>query len=206
MLMMIKPDGTVRFLTVAEHLQQKAVIYLDRELTVFLYPNKKQPFVIRPTEHECAGTYIDIFALRFGQKEQLWRKVADGRVPIQFGCPRAERDALLFLPLDELIENPRLCCQNPDCQYWSPPTGVKGRYAFNCILMRYRAIGVFDQKIGLTLEEIGRIYGCSRERIRQIQERALNRMRHHARSERLMVFHEHVRDYRDFSSPIMLET
>ena len=204
--MIISSDGTVHFLTVAEHFQQKAVIYRDRELTVFLYPNKKQPFVIRPTEQECAGTYIDLFALRFGQKEQLWRKVADGRVSISFGCSRAERDVMLFLPLNELVDNPRVCCcQQSDCQYWSPPTGVKGRYAFNCILMRYRAIGVFDQKIGLTLEEVGRIYGCSRERIRQIQERALNRMRHHARSEKLSVFHEHVLDYRDYSSQMGAE-
>ena len=71
--------------------------------------------------------------------------------------------------------------------------------------MRYRAIGVFDQKVGLTLEEVGRIYGCSRERIRQIQERALNRMRHHVRIEKLSVFHDRVLDYRDYGRESSLQ-
>ncbi len=122
--------------------------------------------------------YIDLFALRFGQKEQLQRKTGTGWTPIQYGCPRSERDAILFLPVEEVIdENTQHSCPYKACQYWSNPTGVKGRYAFNCILVRYRAMGLIDQKVGLTLEEVSRIYACTRERIRQIQDRALQRMR-----------------------------
>lgn len=203
--MIITSENTIRFLSVAEHLQRKAVVYQDRETTVYLYPNKQHPFVIQPGQEDATSTYIDMFALRFGQKEQLWRKVGEGRVLIHVGCSRAERDAMLYLPLEELVEHPLRCCEDSSCQYWSPPTGVKGRYAFSCILMRYRAIGVFDQKVGLTLEEVGRIYGCSRERIRQIQERALNRMRHHVRIEKLSVFHDRVLDYRDYGRESSLQ-
>ena len=40
----------------------------------------------------------------------------------------------------------------------------------------------------LTLEEIGKIMGITRERVRQIKERALQRLRHISRSRRLKPF------------------
>lgn len=43
----------------------------------------------------------------------------------------------------------------------------------------------FTEKGVLTLEEVGEIYGLTRERIRQIEDKALRRMRHHTRSQRL---------------------
>ena len=202
--MIIQPDGNIRFLTVAEHLQRKAVVYQDSERTVSLYPNKRQSLVIQPGGSE--SVYIDLFALRFGQKEQLRRKTASGWESIQYGCSRMIRDGLLFLPLNEIVDNAECqCCPQHACQYWSHPTGVKGRYAFTCILIRYRALGVFDQRMGLTLEEVGRIYGCTRERIRQIQVRAMERMRHHTRLEKVRVFHEHILDYRDYTTGNTLE-
>ena len=195
--MIIKPDGTVRFLTVAEHLQRKTVVYQDSEYIVHLYPNKKDPFLIEAGRGE--GLYIDLFALRFGQKERLRRKVSTGWAPIHYGCPRSARDAIFFLPVDEVIdEGTRHRCPYKACQYWSNPTGIKGRYAINCILVRYRAMGVIDQKPGLTLEEVSRIYGCTREQIRQIQERAMQRMRHDSRQGRIKVFRERIPDYRDY--------
>lgn len=202
--MIIMSDGTCRFLTVAEHLQRKAMVYQDCEHSVFLYPNKRQPLVIQPGSGE--DIYIDLFALRFGQKEQVRRKTGDGWTPIHYGCSRMMRDALLFLPIEEIVDNDRCqCCDDHTCQYWSHPTGVKGRYAFNCILIRYRGLGVFDQKIGLTLEEVSRIYGCTRERIRQIQDRAMERMRHHTRLDKIKIFREHVLDYRDYVSERAVE-
>ena len=202
--MLIKPDGSIQSVSVAEHLQRKALVYQDPNYSVYLYPNKKEPFVIEKGHGE--NVYIDWFALRFGQKERLRRKVASGWEPIHYGCSRAERDVLLFLPLDEILERETChCCTDNSCQYCSPPTGLKGRYAFNCILTRYRAMGYFDQKTGLTLQEVGRIYGCTRERIRQIQVRAMERMRHQTRLGKIKIFREHIVDYRDFTAESTLE-
>ena len=202
--MLIKPDGSVQRVSVAEHLQRKALVYQDPNYSVYLYPNKKEPFVLKKGRGECI--YIDWFALRFGQKERLQRKIASGWTSIHYGCARAERDALLLLPLDEIVErNACHCCTDNSCQYWSHATGLKGRYAFNCILIRYRAMGHFDQKAGLTLQEVGRIYGCTRERVRQIQQRALERLRHHRRLGKMKIFREHIVDYRDFTSESSLE-
>jgi hypothetical protein len=202
--MMIKSDGTVRFLTVADHLQRKTMVYQDREYTVYLRPNKKNPFILQKGRGK--DIYIDLFALRFGQKEQLRRKIGTGWIPINYGCSRGERDAIFFLPFEEIVdERTQHRCPYKECQYWSNPTGVKGRYAFNCILVRYRALGIIDQKIGLTLEEVSRIYGCTRERIRQIQDRAMQRMRHHTRISRMEVFRERIYDYRDYASTTPLE-
>lgn len=202
--MIIQPDGTIRFLTVAEHGQRKGIIYQDYERTVYLFPNKRQPFLLTPGHGK--DIYIDWFALRFGQKEQLRRKIGLGWSAIHYGCDRAARDEVLFRPVDEVIEHQAHAqCHDDTCQYWSPPTGVKGRYAFNCILVRYRTLGLIDQKIGLTLEEVSRIYGCTRERIRQIQERAMHRLRHQTRFERLQIFQEHILDYRDYMASSIAE-
>ncbi|MCL2153079.1 MAG: sigma-70 family RNA polymerase sigma factor [Oscillospiraceae bacterium] len=43
----------------------------------------------------------------------------------------------------------------------------------------------FTEKGALTLEEIGHIYGVTRERIRQLEEKAIRRMRHPTRLEKL---------------------
>ncbi len=194
--MIIKPDGTIRFLTVGEHLQRKTIVYQDSQYTIRLTSDKKQPFLI--TEGQGEDIYIDLFVLHFGQKEQLKRRTSKGLVPIRYGCDRCERDRILYLPVEEVIDehSRHNCCEG--CQYYSPPVGVKGRYAIKCILTRYRAIGFIDVKIGLTLEEVGRIYACKRERIRQIEEKAMQKMRHHSRSSRLEVFWERISDYRDF--------
>ena len=116
---------------------------------------------------------------------------------MQYGCDRAARDRILLLPVDEIVDEHSRhdCCQG--CQYYSPPTGVKGPYAFSCILLRYRVLDILDMKSGLTLEEVGRIYGCTRERIRQIQNKAMDKLRHATRRHRLEIFQERTADYRD---------
>jgi RNA polymerase primary sigma factor len=40
----------------------------------------------------------------------------------------------------------------------------------------------------LTLEDIGKLFNLTRERVRQIKEKALNRLRHHSRSTKLKTF------------------
>ena len=194
--MIIKPDGTTHFLTVEEHLHRITIVYQDTEYTIRLTSNKKQPFLINEGQGE--DIYIDLFALHFGKKEQLKRKTGKGIIPMRYGCRRCERDRILYLPVEDVVdERSRHRCSK-ECQYYLKPVGVKGRYAIDCILVRYRAIGFIDIKSGMTLEEIGRIYGCTRERIRQIEEQAMRKMRHHTRSSRLEVFRQRTSDYRDY--------
>ncbi len=194
--MIIKADGTVRCLNVEEHLQRKNLVFRDPTHAILLTSNKKQPFVI--VEGAGNDVYIDLFALHFGQKEQAFRRTSRGLVAIEYGCDRAERDQLLYRPIEKIIENraEHQCCET--CQYYSRPVGVKSKYALHCILARYRAFGVLDFKCGLTLEEVGRIYGCTRERIRQIEEQALRKMRHISRIHKLQIFKERVADHRDY--------
>lgn len=197
--MIIHANETLRFLTSREHLQQKTLVYQDGSCSIHLSSDKHRSFDIREGRTEAdSEVYIDLFALQFGQKEHVERRTGTGGwTPIQFCCDRATRDSILLLPVDELIETAsRYQCQ-PECQYYSPPTGVTGPYAFNCILLRYRVFGTFDMKSGLTLEEVGRIYGCTRERIRQIQKNAMHKLRHITRRNRLEIFQERVSDYRD---------
>ena len=59
-------------------------------------------------------------------------------------------------------------------------TGLEPREAD---IIRY-AFGLVGER-PLTLEEIGAHYGLTRERIRQIREKAIRRMRHHSRSDLL---------------------
>jgi len=194
--MMIKPDGTIHFLTVREHLQRKTIVYQDQERTIHLNPRKNPAFLF--TEGQGAEIYIDLFTLYFGQKERLNRRISGELMPIRYGCKRCERDKILYLPAEEVIDEQTKHNCSEECQYYSPPVGIKGQYAFNCILVRYRAIGLIDRKVGLTLEDISRIYGCTRERIRQIEEKAMRKMRHITRSHRLQVFCERTFDYRDY--------
>ena len=46
-----------------------------------------------------------------------------------------------------------------------------------------------DRSQGLTLEEVGRKFGVTRERVRQIEAKALTRLRHPSRSKRLADFY-----------------
>lgn len=195
--MVIKPDGTLRFLTIEEHLQRKTLVYQDRHHTIRFTSNKKFPFVM--SDGEGDEMYIDLFAWHFGQKEQRYRRTGKGLTPIQYGCERCERDRMLYLPLEEVIDPDKRHVCVEGCQYYSPPVGVRNRHVLNCILARYRAFGVLDFKCGLTLEEVGRIYGCTRERIRQIEAHALHKMRHVSRKGRLEAFFERLSEYRDYN-------
>lgn len=197
--MIIQPDGTVRFLTVHEHVQRKTLIYQDRTCSIHLSSDKHHPFEIIE-EETGEDVYLDIFALHFGQKEKEERRIAKGWIPIHYCCERVKRDNILLLPVDELIDSYQTYQCQQGCQYYSPPTGVKGPYAFSCILFRYRVFEIFDWKSGLTLEEVSRIYGCTRERIRQIQEKAMGKLRHATRQSRLQIFQERTSDYRDFTN------
>jgi RNA polymerase primary sigma factor len=64
-------------------------------------------------------------------------------------------------------------------------SSLEGREAE--IIRLYYGIG---REESLTLDEIGECYGLTRERIRQIKEKALRRLRHISRSRRLRPYLE----------------
>jgi hypothetical protein len=197
--MLIASDSTVRFLTVGEHLQRGRVVFQNSDFTLMLHSDKNLPFLLKTEGAD--SVYIDLFALRFGHKEQLRRKMGKGWVNVVYGCSRSVRDEILLLPPEEIVSAfAAHNCMHTECQYWSHPTGVKSKYAINCILARYMVMDTLDLKNGLTLEEVSRIFRCTRERIRQIEEKAMRRMRHHKRRNRFKVFQERLTDYRDYFS------
>jgi hypothetical protein len=194
----IANDGTIQSLTVREHLKFQELVYAD-DVIIRLTGDKHGTFEL--VEGKADYTYIDLFAITFGFKEPLQKREGRGRVKITYGCSRAVRDEILYLPKEEIIEifSANNCIQE-FCQYWSYPTRINSKYAFTCLLARYRAINNIAHKEGFTLEEVGRIYACTRERIRQIEEKALRRMRHKSRLEKFRVFKEKTLDYRDYQS------
>ncbi len=201
--MIISPDDSIRFLTVAEHFRYQPIILWNENYVIRLSSDKQMPFALTP--HHADNMYVDLFAMRFGHKEQLKRRVGSGLATVQYGCSRAVRDEILLLPPETIIhtfshEN----CYHQECQYWSHPTGVKSKYAINCILARYMVMSSIDLKNGLTLEEISRVFKCTRERIRQIEEKAMRRMRHHTRKDRFQDFQEKSLAYQTYS-PVSVE-
>lgn len=197
--MLVHKNGKTQHLTVGEHAKYKNIVFLDTS-KIELTNDKKLPF--RVSEGDSPDTmYIDLFALNFGYKERLKKRDSTGWTKIYYGCSRAVRDEILLLSEDEIIEMFSTDnCHHQSCQYWSNPTGLTDRrYAFNCILARYRTMNHIGLKEGFTLEEVGRIYACTRERIRQIEEKALRRMRHKSRIDRFKIFKEKVLNYNDYT-------
>ena len=201
--MIFGSHGTIRFMTEAEHLQYQPIVLWDEEHLIRLTSNKQMPFMVTP--HHADTAYVDLFALRFGHKEQLKRRIAEGWISLKYGCHRAVRDEILLLPPAEIIriffeKN----CFHQECQYWSHPTGIKSKYAINCILARYMAMSSIDLKCGLTLEEVSRVFKCTRERIRQIEEKAMRRMRHRTRMSRFDGFQQQAVASRAYT-PVRME-
>lgn len=194
--MIITKDEEYSSLSIVEHLKFKELVFLNN-IAVRLVGDKRGTFEIGHGGVDY--TYIDLFALNFGFKEPLQKREGCGRVDIIYGCSREVRDQILYLSEDEIIDIfSEHNCTKEGCQYWSCPTRAYSRYAFNCLLARYRVLHQVACKEGFTLEEVGRIYACTRERIRQIEEKALNRMRHKSRLDRFRAFHERILDYRDY--------
>ena len=196
--MIIGNDGSMRFVTVSEHLRYQPIILWNNDHIIRLGPDKQMPFVLAP--HRAENIYVDLFAMRFGHKEQLKRRAGRGMAPIHYGCGRDVRDEILLLPPEMIIRTFSLKnCHHRECQYWSHPTGIKSKYAINCILARYMVMSSIDLKSGLTLEEVSQVFKCTRERIRQIEEKAMRRMRHHTRKDRFQDFQEKSFPYQTYS-------
>jgi len=197
--MLVEKNGRMQHLTVGEHSKYKNVVF-SSDFKIELTNDKKLPFKVFDGDSP-GNMYVDLFAMNFGYKERLKKRDSTGWTKISYGCSRSVRDEILFLSEDAIIDMfSRDNCHHQACQYWSNPTGLTDRrYAFNCILARYRTMNHIGLKEGFTLEEVGRIYACTRERIRQIEEKALRRMRHKSRIDRFKIFKEKVLNYNDYT-------
>ena len=168
-------DGRITTCTVLEHRINWSNIahYSDGRI---VYVNKSQIFLSSEAEIDGIEAYYDSFMLNFGMKER-------GEYPgenIVVGCSREIRDLILISDPEEVLgEFVMNDCKHSECQYWSKipgDTNSKEKYMFHCLLARYKVINLIKLREKFTLHEIGLIYGCTRERIRQVQEKAFNKL------------------------------
>jgi len=119
--------------------------------------------------------------------EEVRRVLDIGRHPVSLDRPVGEGEECSF---GEFIEDS--ACENPT------------RKANNCILrdkidrllktLTYREREIIRLRYGLgdgytyTLEEVGRIFRVTRERVRQIEAKAVKKLQHHVRSQQLEGF------------------
>ncbi|MCP3685303.1 MAG: hypothetical protein GY861_21835 [bacterium] len=173
-------EDHVESLEVEEHLIRGEVIYRGDGQEVSLSSGRNKSFEIRECGAPEYPLYIDWFALAFGVKEKLRRRSSTGFVKIVYPDSRGVRDDILTMSAGELIlEFLHSPCTHSDCQYYSFRSS-KSKDFNRCVLAKYRILSD-----SFTLEEVGKIYTCTRERIRQIEEKALRRLRHPSRINRI---------------------
>jgi hypothetical protein len=125
---------------------------------------------------------------RLGLKRRL--QLAPGRTPQPPGVEVGDEDALQHVPVLRMSPDSRLE-QARDILHHR-------RRLLLCVAVgRHRdEAGVVSMRFGLTdgqpktLDQIGKVYGVTRERIRQIESKAMSKLRHPSRSNAL-------RDYLD---------
>jgi RNA polymerase primary sigma factor len=100
-------------------------------------------------------------------------------------CSRARRSVIQLLSDDEPLD--------PDEQTFESARQKEIRETLDSLQPREAKIVKLyyglDGNEPLTLREIGSIFNLSRERIRQIKERAIERLRHVSRARRLEPYH-----------------
>jgi RNA polymerase primary sigma factor len=105
------------------------------------------------------------------------------------------------ISIEETIENEKEDLFSDNCIYVNNILDnlhyelLKNNVSKILLTLKDREREVLELRFGLidgqqrTLEEVGTVYGVTRERIRQIESKALNRLRHHSRSKQLKQFY-----------------
>jgi RNA polymerase sigma factor (sigma-70 family) len=122
------------------------------------------------------------------------------------------REAMFsFVSFEDSFESSRLYFETsnfrePHCEIYSDPANSLSYHflaqELHSVLdtLSDREAGIIALRFGLatgachTLEDIGQIYGVTRERIRQIEAKTMSRLRHPSRS-------DHLREYLDINDP-----
>lgn len=151
-------------------------IYKIRKLTRILM----QEFGRRPTDEEVA-----VRALMPLDQVQAIRRYS--QVPLSLETPVGDEESS---QLGDFVED----------RNFEAPDGATERLVLREELMHQMSALTdreqmilrlrfgFDDGRPRTLEEVGRVYGVTRERIRQIEEKALRKLRHPARKDRLQIY------------------
>ncbi|MBL1078126.1 sigma-70 family RNA polymerase sigma factor [Nocardia sp. 2] len=112
--------------------------------------------------------------------EQVRETLRHGREPISLHTPIGEEDATEF---GELLAD-----RTPDPSVTVTEAALRGQLGKVLRSLPEREAQVIALRYGLdgsearTLEEVGRVFGVSRERIRQIEAKAMQKMRHPSRT------------------------
>ncbi len=112
------------------------------------------------------------------------------RQPLSLDQPVGDHDDSFF---GEFVEDHR----DDDPLHEMTQDALKGRIADALEMLNYREREIIRLRFGLadgysyTLEEVGKIFSVTRERVRQIQAKAVRKLQHPVRSERLASFVDH---------------
>ena len=132
-----------------------------------------------PTVEEIAGQ----MQVRSEKVQQLLQMP---RHPVSLETPIGTEDSYLadFIKDDKVVSPENETAQNELLERIDEVLGSLSEREAQVIRLRF---GI-DDGYAHTLDQIGRTFGVSRERIRQIEERALNKLRHPARIRKLKDF------------------
>jgi len=120
-------------------------------------------------------------------KDRVQQLLNISRHPISMETPVGEDDDV---HLGDLIENSSTLAPNEAAEY----AGLRGATKDALATLTPREAKVLRMRFGIemdsdhTLEEVGKQFNVTRERIRQIEAKALRKLRHPSRSDRLRTF------------------
>ena len=156
--------------------------WIDRLSRIYRYIDEKEKVSFRPSEEEIAD------ALGVSVEEVIHTLVNSQRVgSLDVMCGEGEGSSLLEMIQDERQESPHVLFMKESLK-------AEIEAALDTLEEREREIiklhyGL-DGTSGMTLQEIGNRFGLSRERIRQIEEKALSKLRSPGPARKLMPYAE----------------
>ena len=160
------------------------VNWIDRLSRIYRYIDEKEKVSFTPSEEEIAD------ALGVSEEDVVHTLVNSRRVgSLDAMCGEEEASSLLEMIQDERQESPHaLFIKESLKAEIDAALDTLGERERKIIKLHYG----LDGTSGMTLQEIGNRFGLSRERIRQIEEKALSKLRSPGRARKLMPYAEDI--------------
>ena len=158
--------------------------WIDRLSRIYRYIDEKEKVSFTPSEEEIAD------ALGVSEEDVVHTLVNSRRVgSLDAMCGEEEASSLLEMIQDERQESPHaLFIKESLKAEIDAALDTLGERERKIIKLHYG----LDGTSGMTLQEIGNRFGLSRERIRQIEEKALSKLRSPGRARKLMPYAEDI--------------